>query len=348
MPAINVSSLNRAAQVYQPDFIVLPYTLLIPTLQLLGINMLEVANRDIVIVKERRGGLARPYTVGGTNSTVEAEISRMKERVLQTEFAFCSIKDNILNYVAKNVLYDASKNKINNKTKEHPYERDIIADQVITVCEDIIDALFHAERDAADLSPMGMFDGFNTLLDDLIVAGEISEAKGNLVACGSLAAPANDSDTTAYKSLKAWLRGVDEKLKNKPIDLQITPTTLLNVKDALENKKSSLKDVTLSMVQDYLREDCMLPNLRIISHYCLGTGSQLKLTTPGNFDLGMNTFSDVGFVQARNPYEDANLVQFWMQWQIGARTKNLHKRGFMISDGTNVANELSGDYNVSE
>ena len=348
MTAINVASLNRVAEQYQKDFILLPYALLIPTLQALGINMLEVTNRDIVIVKERRGGLARPYAVGGTNTTVEAEISRLKERVLQIEMSFSSIKDNILNYNSKQLLYDAAKDKVNNQTKTHPYERDIIADQVITIAEDIIDALFHAERDPADLTPMGMADGFNTLLDALIVSGDIAEVKGNLVNCGSLAAPATDSDTTAYKSLKAWLRAVDPKLRTKPIDLHITPTYLLNVKDALENKKTSFKDVTFDMVQQYLREDCMLPNLRIISHYCQGTGNRLILTTPGNLDLGMNTFSDVGFVQVRAPYEDPNFIQFWMQWQMGMRVKNLHKRGLMISDGTATANELSGDYNVSE
>jgi hypothetical protein len=126
--------------------------------------------------------------------------------------------------------------------------------------------------------------------------------------------------------------------------LYIPNDAMVNVKDALENKKTSYKDVTFASLLTQLREDCSIPNLQIVSHYALGVGDRLVLTEPGNFDLGMNTFSDAGFVQVRNPYENPNWVQYWMQWEIGMRVKNLHKRGFMMSDGTVTANPLSGDY----
>ena len=71
------------------------------------------------------------------------------------------------------------------------------------------------------------------------------------------------------------------------------------------------------------------------------------LTQPGNLDLGMNTFGDAGFVQVRSPFEDPNEVQFWNQFEIGMRIKNLNKNGFMISDGSVTGNELSGDYTGS-
>jgi hypothetical protein len=119
------------------------------------------------------------------------------------------------------------------------------------------------------------------------------------------------------------------------------------VKDALENKKTSYKDVSFANVQSQLQEDCMLPKLQIVSHYALGIGDRLILTEPGNLDLGMNTFSDAGFVQVRAPYEDPNEVQFWMQWEIGMRIKNINKRGFMVSDGSVLSNPLSGDYDDS-
>ena len=350
MSLVNVTSLQRAAEKYQKDMILLPYALLIPVLQELKISMLEVDNRDIVIVRNRRGGLARPYTLGGNNATLEEEISRMTERALNTDFAYCSIKDNILNYKEKRVLFDASKDKINNQTKKHPLEQEIISDQVVTVGEDLIDSIFHSTRDEADLTPMGMCDGIFTHMDKFVVSGDIATAKGNLVqvAANGLDAPADETDFTAYTTLKNWLRNVDPKLRNKQLVLYIPTNILLNVKDALENKKKGYSDVTFSMVLAQLREDCMLPNLQLVSHYCLGTGSRLVLTTPGNFDLGMNTFSDAGFVQVRNPWEDPNFVQFWMQWQMGTRIKNLHKRGFMMSDGDVVSNELSGDYTITD
>lgn len=344
MTAVNVTSLNRESVNYQKDMVVLPYAMLLPFLQEMKISMQEVDNRDVVIVKERRGGLVRPYVVGGTNRTLIGEVNRMKERSLTTEFAFCSIQDNILNYKSKRILYDATKDKIDNKTKKHPYERDILADQVITFSEDIIDAVWHSTRDVADQTPMGMCDGINTKIDADILAGEISEAKGNLVACGELNAPVDGSDYSAYTNYRDWLRNADPKIKNKPLISYIPPSKLLNVKDALENKKSGFKDITFEAVLAHLRDDCQLPKLQIVSHYALGVGDRYTLTTPGNIDLGMNTFTDFSFIQVRNPWEDPNLVQFWMQFEVGTRLKNNHKRGFMVSDGANVANELSGDY----
>ena len=345
MSVVNITSLQRVAENYQKDFMLLPYAMLIPTLRELKLNMLEVDNKDIVIVKERAGGAARPYVAGQVG--YKSEISRLMERELQTHTAYAAIKDNITNYKTKRVLYDATKDRVNNKTKQHPLERDIIADIITTVGEDIIDCLFHATRDTSDLTPQGMANGFNTIIDNLVAADAVSTAKGNLVNCGSLAAPVDVSDLTAFESLKAWLRNIDNKWRNKQVVLYIPYNSLTNVKDAMENKKTSYKDVTFASVLTQLREDCGIPNLQIVAHYALGTGDRLILTEPGNLDLGMNSFSDVGFVQVRNPYEDANDVQFWLQFDIGMRIKNLNRRGFMISDGNITANQLSGDYDIS-
>ncbi len=343
MPTVNIVGLQRAAEKYQKDFMVLPYAMLIPTLRELKINMLEVDNMDIVIVKERSGGAARPYNAAG-NVSYKDELSRLLERELQTHIAVSAIKDNITNYKEKRVLYDATKDKINNKTKQHPLERDIIADNIIVVGEDIIDCLFHAKYDLADQTPQGMADGYNTIIDDLIAADALTSGKGNLVACDSLDAPVDGNDTTAFTSARDWLRNVDPKWRGKQMVWYIPYSALINVKDALENKKTSYKDVTFANVLTQLREDCGLPNLQIVSHYALGEGDRMMLTEPGNFDIGMNSFSDTGFVQVRDPFEDANLVQFWMQFEIGMRIKKLHKRGLMVSNGSVTSNPLSGDY----
>ena len=134
-----------------------------------------------------------------------------------------------------------------------------------------------------------MADGYNTIIDSLVAAGEIASAKGNLVACGDLTAPVDENDLTAFNSLKAWLRNIDHKWRNKNVVLYIPFDTLYNVKDALENKKTSYKYVTFASLLTQLREDCGIPKLQMVSHYCLGTGDRLTLTQPGNFDLGMNT-----------------------------------------------------------
>lgn len=344
--SVNILSLNRELINYQKDMIVLPYAILLPVLQDLQISMLgNVVGKDIVIVKERAKGVAGPYT---PNQVIayKNELSRMYERKLEPELCYAAVKDNILAYRKKHVLFSAEKNKVNHKEKSHPLEREIIADSVIITSEDIVDSLYFATRDEADPTPMGMVDGIYTLQDKLKTAGAIDASKGNYVACGSLAAPVNSSDIAAYISLRDWLKNIDPKIKNKRVVLQIANNILTNVKEALENKRSGFSDTTFESLLAALRNDCSIPNLAISSHYCLGTGDRLTLTTPGNFDIGFNTLSDIEFMQIRNPFEDANMVQFWIQWEMGMRIQNFHKRGLMISDGTIVSNELSGDYDA--
>lgn len=343
---VNVLSLNRELVNYQKDMIVLPYALLLPVLQDLKLNMLGgVAGKDVVIVKERASKVAAPYTPDMA-AAYKNELSRMYERELEVKLCYAAVKDNILNYRDKHVLYDASKNKVDNKQKKHPLEREIISDAVITTAEDIIDSLYFATRDADDPSPMGMVDGIYTLQDNLVTAGAISAAAGNLVACGSLATPSSESDITAYTSLRDWLRNIDPKIRNKAVVLQISNPTLTNVKDALANKRRGYSDTSFEAVLATLRDDCNIPKLMISSHYCLGTGTRLTLTTPGNFDIGFNTLNDIEFMKIRDPWEDPNLLQFWIQWEMGMRVKGFHKRNLMISDGTTVSNELSGDYDA--
>lgn len=343
MPSVvNIASLQLANETYQSDFRVLPYATLIPVLQEMRISMLEVNNKDIVVVQERKGGATRPYKPGTINYV--DEITKMTERPLQVHTAVTVIKDNIQNYKEKRVLFDAGKNKINNQTGKHPLEREIISNQIKTTAEDIIDSMFHGTYNVDDQSPMGVVDGYNKIIDDMIVAGEVSNAKGNLVACGDLKAPTSASDVSAFINLRNWLRNIDPKAKKEEMMLYIPSNSLINVKDALENKKTSYKDVNFAALLTQLREDCDIPKLQIVSHYCLGIGDRLMLTQPGNFELGMNTVSDLDFVDIRGIFEDRNLVQFWLQYEIGSRIQKLHRSAFMVSDGTVTANPLSGDY----
>ncbi len=349
MAAVNITGLAREAKNYQKDFRMLPYAVLINALKVLFISMLEVNYKDTIIVEQRRGGIAKPYVAGTIDYA--GEISKLIESDLVTVQAYAALKDDIQTYRDKNVLFDAAANKLDNKTKKHPLERQIISKKVITVGEDIIDALFHSTRNEADKSPMGMVDGYDTIITEAITATDISLAKGNLVNTGDglgdvgLNAPVDGNDTLAFDNLIKWLRKYDEKAKNYPAILRIPPATLLNVQDALQNKLSQ-KTVEFEDLLKHIQFRSGIPKLSIASHYALGTGDRLHITTPDNFDLGMNTLSDIDFVQVRNPYEDPNLVQFWMQWQIGMRITNLHKRAFMVNEGTPTANALSGDYTV--
>lgn len=339
MGAITVSGLNRASEKYDPILKKLPFLVLSDKLKELEINLIEVINKDTIIQFQRKGGIGKPYVAGTIDYT--AELGKLSERTLEVKACYSAIKDHIQNYVSKAVLNPAG-DKVDNQQKKHPLEQLFLETKVRTVGEDIIDALFPAVRDIADKSPYGMLDGFSTMIANEIVAATISAANKNYATSGTLPAPSN-SDTIAIDNLITWIRKANFNLLKNGV-LYMAPSALYNCQDALENKLKYRPTNGFEAFQEYLREATHSPNLRVISDSCFGSGSQLILTKPRNFDLGMNTISDSTFVQVRNPFEDPNYVQFWMQWGLGARINSVHEKEFFVNEQTNTATELAGDY----
>jgi hypothetical protein len=340
--ALNVTLLQRAAEEYDPTLRKLPFLGLMDTLSALEVNLLEVDGKDKVVLFHRKSGIARPYVVGGTNEVAEGEIGKAIERELTPKECFTALKDHIMNYSNKRVISNQSE-KVDTKQKRHPLELLIIESKIRTVNEDIIDALFHAKRDNEDKSPMGMFDGFNELIDTEISNGEVSTAKGNLVETGSLSTPATDEDTEAFNKLVAFIRSASPHLRRKGV-LYITNDALFHCMDALGNKLKYKNALEFEVFVEHLRGLTQAANLRLITHEALGSGSRLLYTIPRNLDFGLGTRGEESFVQVRAPYEDPNIAQFWMQWSSGARVTSIHPKEFLVNDQTNTATELSGDY----
>jgi hypothetical protein len=339
---INIDGLKRAAEKYNKDFQVLPYAVLMDEMARLRIRMVQVNFKDTLIEKLRNGGITKPYEFGA--DIRYSNISKLRERSLIVETSYAAIKDNIRNYRDKNVLFDPTANKVNNQSKKHPFEKTIIADQVTTVGEDILDAIFPAKRDVADLSPLGMFNGFDTLIDNAIVAGEVSIAEKNLINSGAFPEPLSESDFIAWDTLVAWLRQASIKFSmNQSIILRIPIAIYNHCSDALGNKLR-YKNIEFADFLRHLQDKSNLPQLQIVKHWALGTGTRLSLMTDGNLDFGMNTFGDETFVQIRNPWEDPNLVQYWLQFDAGCRINSVHPYKFIVNEGTPAANSLSGDY----
>jgi len=339
---INVTSLQRAAEKYQKDFKTLPYAILMPKMAKLGLRMIKVENKDILIEEQRKGGLTKPYAAGVEHTASASEIKKLAEKSLTVQPGYCALKDHIMNYKEKQVLYDPSADTVNNKTKKHPQEKLIIMNKIKTVGEDIIDALFSAERDIADESPQGLFDGYDTILDAAIAAGELSAALGNYIDSGALNAPTGETDYVAYTRLVDWLRSANTRFSQQSV-LRLPIGIYHNCSDALQNKLK-YKDVVQSVFVEKLRQDAVMPNLDVITDDALGTGTRISLMEKGLLDFGMNTFGDERFVEVRNPYEDPNMAQFWLQFMAGCRVNSWHSKVLMINQGTPVANALSGDY----
>ena len=266
---------------------------------------------------------------------------KFREAKLEMKTSVISFKDNIKNYKGKKLMNLPMPGTAENQTKKHPFEELITSNIVKTASEDILDGLWSAEYDITDRTPQGCFDGYDTLIDDMITATEIAAGEGNLVATGEIVTPANDTDYNAINKLVAFVRSSSHFLKRMGV-LYVTKNVYQFAVDALE-LKFKYKDWGLNDVQRYINEKAGA-KVTLIPNDFMGTGDRILLTIPGNLHFGMDTFGDEEFVEVRTPYEDPNAMQFWLQADFGCRIVSIHKKEFQVNDRSGVGASIGGDY----
>lgn len=338
MSAIDISTLSETAIKYRKDLQMLPYAVLFERLALLGINLVPgIQNKDVITNHLRKQGIARPYSK--EKDVVYSDVGKTEERTLEVFLAVASVKDNIQDY--KKVIVGPDELLGKNKSKQHPWQLVMLQSIVRTFGEDILDALFPAVRDVDDQTPMGLFNGFDTLIDNEIAAGKISAALGNLVATDDILMPTAENDYTAYQVLQEFYLAADPMLRNTDTLLKV-PYNVADAYDAAFFNKfryAPKEDAYNRTILHGSNGKCL-----IVRSPEMGNGQRIELTTPGNHDFGMDTQGDENFIQVRDIFEDPNYVQFWIQASYGTRIRNLHKKRYQINDGLAGSVRRSGDY----
>ncbi len=339
---VNIDGLTRYAKEYDNVLRTLPFFTLVEKTKYLRINILHVQGEHKLINKRRKAGIIKPY-YPGISEDAQKELMKFFETTLKPEMIYADITDNINNYRDKKVISNMGE-LVDNKTKKHPLESLILRDAVTSFVEDVANNLFSSERDEAVPSSATAFNGFDTKIDMLIAAGEISAANKNLITTGAFNMPTSDSDTQAYDQLVDFIRSANPFLRQGEVLLYTGEKPLDAALAAYSNKVRMHKDPTMEDMINKLRTDAKCPKLQVLCDPILGTGDNLKLMAPGLLDIGVNSDSDSQFVQVRNPFRDPNEVQFWMQAAYDTRIVDIHPKVFQINEQKNTILDLAGDY----
>ena len=338
MPTVNLAPLQEVAKRLDKELKLLPIVKMREELGRMGITLYpEIQNKDIATHFERKGGILRPYTP--LTAVTNQDVGKALESVLEVKTAYASVKDNIKNYQTVAVGPDDLLGK--NVTKKHPWERVMIWAIVSTFGEDLLEALFAGARVDGGTSPLDAFDGFDTKITAYKSAGEITTGKHNLVATGDISDPSDNTDTDAFDQLLDFWESADPSLR-RANSLLYLPFDIASAYNKAFFNKFKYK----SNVDEWRRIDLEGSGgkCKIVPSDIMGTGNRIILTIPGNFHLGMNSQSDDQFVQVREPYEDPNIKQFWIQGDYGTRILSINKKVFQTNDGTPIAASLAGDY----
>ncbi len=330
MAANDISSLTATAITHQRDLQYLPYAQMAPVLGELGIRLYPgVQNKHSMTNYLRAAGIARPYVQG---TIEESQVGKAEERVLETHLAYANVKDNIQNYKTVSVGPDQLLGK--NISKQHPWQLVMLTSVIRTFAEDVLDALFHAVRNTGTRTPLGLFNGYNKIIDDAISGGSIAANKSNYVETGAI------TSANAYAKLLGMWRAADPLFRNAP-SIMIVPQHIGDKYD--DNyfdmyKYKPVLDNYGRTVLDGTNGRCTLVRTPYQG------GSRVILTVPGNFHFGFDSMADQTFVQVRTPYEDPNFVQMWIQAAYGTRILNFHRKVFMVNEQSAAVTAYSGDF----
>lgn len=343
---ITVDALTQAAKNYDPTLRTLPFFSLEAVAKKYGMNVLNIAEEDVIVNKRRKAGGTGPYKIG-MDITYHPELMKFYESSLKPEVVVFKVKEHILNYTDKKLLVVAG-GPVDLKNKKHPLEFMFVKDIVTSHGEDVVFALFFASRDENVFSPSTAFTGFFPTLDKLTAAGYLSKAAKNIIDSGAIA-PANAAtpDELAYDRLAAWIGAAHPMLRSSQggvPQLLISEVALKNARESMRLKMKTHDRPNTEEMLAQLREDAYCPNLEVIHDETFGTGSKLILQKKGNMDLAFDTQTAKQFVQVRNIYEDPNEVQFWLEAAYGVRFRDVHPKVFQTNEQTNTAINLAGDY----
>jgi len=343
---INLTDLQQASTHYDPVLRYLPHVLLEEYIKEMHFNLQTVSAEDKLINMRRAGSLLKPYK-GTVKDLKSQELIHPEESTLTPRMGYLALVDNIQNYRDKTLVMKAGRT-LDNRKKEHPYTKEVLENIVKTFVEDFTLAIPHAKYKSAE-SPLGVFDGYNTIIDALVADTKITAAAGNLVECEEIKAPATDAE--ALKPLQTfvgWVRALNPMLRSGALDILVPSDTLNLILDSYEIQRRYTGEISRQALALYVRDKASLAQTpTIISNPIMGLGSRLIATRPGNITVGISAPADIQFVQVRSVYTDPNLVQFWMQADMGTRLDDWNAKVFATNGGTiKMASALAGDYTL--
>lgn len=342
---VDVSKLNQAMVDYDRLLRSLPFSTLKEVAAVLMINLMNLQGKHALINERRHAGGTQSYKVGKSFSYL-TELLGYDPSVIEPKDVVFITRENSKKYDDGELLVVGGK-PVDNITKRHPLELKIASMLVRSHVEDVVDQLFFAVRDDDSVVPSGAFNGFFSKLNDLLVKGELTAARGNYQETGALAKPSDTSDTDAYDILVDFVASAHPFLRSSKggvPQLIVSQGALSNARDAYRNKVKAFDYPSLDKMIASLREDAFCPGLVVNTHECVGTGSKLILQKVGNMDLAFNTQAASQFCQVRSIYEDPNDWQFWLQSGYDTRIRDWHEKVFKTNEQENSAWELAGDY----
>ena len=309
----------------------------------LGIKTISgVQYKRTMNVFVRKGGTTRRKDM---NPTMNGTIGFLKERVLTAKLAWFKGTDNIDHYCETVFGVDAQ--------GAYPLSTVAVEAVIKTHADDLYNNLWWGDIDndvpgaSEEKKAMGLYDGFITCIKHDIEDGVISEANHNLIHCEAISAPADATDSSAYKNFRDAYMSLDPRLRRQKVYAYMTPETAINIADGYALQSYGTHKLDVVDGGNYVIPE--LPKLTIAPVEGMGAGDRIIFSVEGNLIYAVDTESNQTFVEvALGSDNDLRDVVFQCQSIQGSMVASTLASSFAVTDGPLQSTDFqSGDYTNS-
>lgn len=309
----------------------------------LGIKTISgVQYKRTMNVFVRKGGTTRRKDM---NPTMNGTIGFLKERVLTAKLAWFKGTDNIDHYCETIFGVDAQ--------GAYPLSTVAVEAVIKTHADDLYNNLWWGDIDndapgaSEEKKAMGLYDGFITCIKHDIEDGIISEANHNLIHCEAISAPADATDSSAYKNFREAYMSLDPRLRRQKVYAYMTPETAINIADGYALQSYGTHKLDVVDGGNYVIPE--LPKLTIAPVEGMGVGDRIIFSVEGNLIYAVDTESNQTFVEvALGSDNDLRDVVFQCQSIQGSMVASTLASSFAVTDGPLQSTDFqSGDYTNS-
>lgn len=290
----------------------------------------------------RKGGTTRRKDM---NPTMNGTIGFLKERVLTAKLVWFKGTDNIDHYCETVFGVDAQ--------GAYPLSTVAVEAVIKTHADDLYNNLWWGDIDndvpgaSEEKKAMGLYDGFITCIKHDIEDGVISEANHNLIHCEAISAPADATDSSAYKNFRDAYMSLDPRLRRQKVYAYMTPETAINIADGYALQSYGTHKLDVVDGGNYVIPE--LPKLTIAPVEGMGVGDRIIFSVEGNLIYAVDTESNQTFVEvALGSDNDLRDIVFQCQSIQGAMVASTLSHSFAVTDGPLQSTDFqSGDYTNS-
>lgn len=336
---MGVDQIRSVARQIEKDILTAPVLenkeLIFDRLKIKTLTGIEFKNS--LVVFHRKGGQIRRYKVGNYK---KGTVGQMEERELTVYESVLRYPDNIQNYREKIGFNIAG---VGGNALTAPSTEFHIRKIGGWYAEEVITALFFGDIQLGDDNPLGIYDGYNTLINKEITKGQISKANHNYIEIDPIVKRAVGQESENWDVFQGFYNALPAKLKSAPLVMVYCDPAVRQL--IIEGYLRSFIGL---QTPDAGKDDFRfvgMDNIQLVGHSLIGQGTRLIATLPYNFEFGLDSESDFNQVFVTQNPDDANELTYQVQSAQGCRIRSVMSSSFCVSSGSNKAmDDLNGDY----